>query len=203
MLHRNIRNEHEVLTVKVYLTQFRERTHSHFNSVFTLFTRNLLEFDHISTIFELVIVSTKKFRAIKVFEGRISKFISNKSIISRTFTVLPCCSNLINKVPVICLTVDFVVIEVVFKRNFRSFVDFGEWFFFRYFSRASIDILEYHLNSVTMSDLETQARIVHRSNKVREELKSLFEWEKDMKQMEAKRAAVSDEQVGAMGHFHV
>lgn len=49
-----------------------------------------------------------------------------------------------------------------------------------------------------MSDLETQALIMHRSNQMREELKSLIEWEKDMKQMDAKRAAVPDEEVSSI-----
>lgn len=46
-----------------------------------------------------------------------------------------------------------------------------------------------------MSDFETQARIVHQSNQIRDELKQIYEWEKDMKQMEAKRNVSSAEQV--------
>lgn len=38
-----------------------------------------------------------------------------------------------------------------------------------------------------MSDIETQAKIMHQSNRIREELKSLYDWEKDMKDKEAKR----------------
>lgn len=52
-----------------------------------------------------------------------------------------------------------------------------------------------------MSDLDTQARIVHRSNQMREELKSLYEWEKDIKQKEAKRAVVPDVEVTLISFF--
>lgn len=45
-----------------------------------------------------------------------------------------------------------------------------------------------------MSDLETQARIVHQSNLIRDEIKNLIEWEKDMKQKEAKRIASANEE---------
>lgn len=38
-----------------------------------------------------------------------------------------------------------------------------------------------------MSDFETQARIVHTSNQIRDEIKNLYEWEKDIKQKEGKR----------------
>lgn len=40
-----------------------------------------------------------------------------------------------------------------------------------------------------MSDFETQARIIHKSNQIRDEIKNLLEWEKDMKDTEAKRIA--------------
>lgn len=46
-----------------------------------------------------------------------------------------------------------------------------------------------------MSDLETQAKIIHKSNQIRDTINSVYEWEKDMKQMEAKRNAVPDEEV--------
>lgn len=46
-----------------------------------------------------------------------------------------------------------------------------------------------------MSGFETQARIVHQSNQIRDEIKSIYEWEKDMKNKEAKRIASANEQV--------
>lgn len=50
-----------------------------------------------------------------------------------------------------------------------------------------------------MSDFETQARIVHQSNQIRDELKNIAEWEKEMKQKEAKRnASSSNEEVITM-----
>lgn len=48
-----------------------------------------------------------------------------------------------------------------------------------------------------MSDLEAQTR----NNQIRDQLHSLIQWEKDMKQMEAKRAAVPDDQVGSIFIF--
>lgn len=46
-----------------------------------------------------------------------------------------------------------------------------------------------------MSDFETQARVVHKSNQIRDEIKNLYEWEKDIKQKEAKRNMSSSEEV--------
>lgn len=46
-----------------------------------------------------------------------------------------------------------------------------------------------------MSGYEAQARILHHSNQIRDELKSLHEWEQDMKKMEAKRTTVPDAEV--------
>lgn len=46
-----------------------------------------------------------------------------------------------------------------------------------------------------MSGFETQARILHQSNQIRDEIKSLYAWENDMKQMEAKRTVLPDEEV--------
>ncbi|XP_055320961.1 RNA polymerase II-associated protein 3 [Sitodiplosis mosellana] len=45
-----------------------------------------------------------------------------------------------------------------------------------------------------MSDLETQAKIMHKSNQIRDAVHGLYEWEKDIKQMEAKRNVVPDEE---------
>lgn len=47
----------------------------------------------------------------------------------------------------------------------------------------------------TMSDLEMQARIMHQSNQVREELRVLSDWEKEMKQKEAQRKKSNQKQV--------
>lgn len=55
-----------------------------------------------------------------------------------------------------------------------------------------------------MSELETQAQIMHKSNQIRDEINNLMRWEKEMKQMEAKRNAVSDEEVSCFnlrGHL--
>lgn len=46
-----------------------------------------------------------------------------------------------------------------------------------------------------MSGFEAQARILHQSNQIRDEIKSLYSWEQDMKNMEAKRTAVPDAEV--------
>lgn len=46
-----------------------------------------------------------------------------------------------------------------------------------------------------MSGFEAQARILHQSNQIRDEIKSIHAWEQDMKKMEAKRKAVSDAEV--------
>lgn len=46
-----------------------------------------------------------------------------------------------------------------------------------------------------MSDLETQAQIMLKSNQMRDYISGLGDWEKDMKQKEAKRNAVPDEEV--------
>lgn len=46
-----------------------------------------------------------------------------------------------------------------------------------------------------MSDLETQAQIVHKINQMRDSQIGLNEWIKDMKQMEAKRNGLPDEEV--------
>lgn len=46
-----------------------------------------------------------------------------------------------------------------------------------------------------MSDFEAQARIVHKSNQIRDEIKNLYEWEKDIKQKETRRNMSSSEEV--------
>lgn len=50
---------------------------------------------------------------------------------------------------------------------------------------------------IEMSGFEAQARILHQSNQIRDEIKSLYNWEQDMKNMEAKRTAVPDAEVGS------
>lgn len=46
-----------------------------------------------------------------------------------------------------------------------------------------------------MSGFEIQAQIRHQSNQMQNEIKQLQEWEKDMKQLEAKRSALPCEEV--------
>lgn len=48
-----------------------------------------------------------------------------------------------------------------------------------------------------MSGFEAQARILHQSNQIRDEVKSLHSWEQDMKSMEMKRKAVPDAEVSS------
>lgn len=48
-----------------------------------------------------------------------------------------------------------------------------------------------------MSGFEAQARILHQSNQIRDEVKSLHSWEQDMKSMEMKRKAVPDADVSS------
>lgn len=46
-----------------------------------------------------------------------------------------------------------------------------------------------------MSGIETQARLMLKSNQIRDELKKLNDWEKDMKHQEAKRTQALDDEV--------
>lgn len=49
-----------------------------------------------------------------------------------------------------------------------------------------------------MSDLETQAQIMQNANRIREELKNLYAWEKDIKETDAKRNTVPDDKVNSI-----
>lgn len=55
----------------------------------------------------------------------------------------------------------------------------------------------------TMSDLETQARIMHTSDQIREQLKGIQGWEKEMKQKDAQRKLAELKEVGGLHLFSI
>lgn len=53
-----------------------------------------------------------------------------------------------------------------------------------------------------MSNYEMQARVMHQSNVIRDSIKSLNDWEKDMKRKEAQHKALNETEVRRNIYFH-